>query len=196
MKRLFDILASAFGFLLLSPLFGLLALLIVLDSRGGVFFRQVRVGKEGKHFGLYKFRSMRPATEHKGQLTVKGDHRITRMGKIIRKYKLDELPQLWNVLRGDMSIVGPRPEVPKYVAHYNESQKRVLSVRPGLTDYASLEYLDEEAVLAQSEEPEKAYICEIMPRKLELNLMYIDERASLWTDLKLILKTIRRIVFR
>jgi lipopolysaccharide/colanic/teichoic acid biosynthesis glycosyltransferase len=196
MKRLFDILASAFGLLLFSPLFGLLALLIVLDSRGGVFFRQIRVGKGGKHFGLYKFRSMRPATEHKGQLTVRGDNRITRMGKVIRKYKLDELPQLWNVLSGDMSIVGPRPEVPRYVSLYDEKQKKVLNVRPGLTDYASLEYLDEEAVLAQSEEPEKTYICEIMPRKLELNLKYINEGASLWTDLKLILKTIRRIVFR
>jgi len=151
MKRAFDIVFSLFLLTLLSPLFLFLSTFIALDSRGGVFFGQIRVGKNGCHFRLLKFRTMRPFSESAGQITVgASDSRITRAGKWLRKYKMDELPQLINILRGQMSVVGPRPEVPRYVEMYTDDQRRVLEVRPGLTDYASLAYFHENEVLAQS----------------------------------------------
>lgn len=154
---------------------------------------QKRVGKNGKDFSLLKFRTMRPDSDKKGLLTVgMRDSRITRTGYFLRKYKLDELPQLFNVLTGDMSLVGPRPEVRKYVDMYNEEQKKVLSVQPGITDYASIEYVNENEVLARSSNPEQTYINEIMPHKLELNLKYIREKGMA-TDLKIIIRTIGRI---
>ena len=159
-----------------------------MDSKGGAFFSQTRVGKDGKHFQLLKFRTMRPASESKGQLTVGKDPRITKVGHTLRKYKLDEIPQLFNILKGDMSVVGPRPEVPKYVALYNEEQKKVLAVRPGLTDLASIEYINENEVLSKSTNPEETYIKEIMPHKLKLNLVYI-KKQSFFFDLQLIFKT-------
>lgn len=163
-----------------------------MDSRGGVFYRQIRVGKDGKEFGLLKFRSMKTGADKAGQLTVGNDARVTRAGRFLRKTKLDEFPQLINILLGDMSVVGPRPEVPKYVAKYTADQKMVLSVRPGLTDYASLEYFDEQRILGQAVDPERAYIQDVMPKKLELNKKYIAEK-TLWLDLKLIFRTIFRI---
>lgn len=195
LKRLFDIILSIIGLLMLSPFFIIIALLIALDSRGGVFYRQVRVGKNGKDFYLFKFRSMRTDADKKGLLITVGgrDSRITRMGYFIRKYKVDELPQLLNVLFGDMSLVGPRPEVRRYVDMYNEEQKKVLSVKPGITDYASIEYSNENELLGKAADPEKVYIEEIMPAKLELNLKYIDEQGTA-TDLKIIFKTIAKIV--
>lgn len=193
MKRLFDILASFIGLIIISPFLLIISVWVVLDSRGGVFYRQVRVGRYGKDFRLFKFRTMRPGSDKKGLLTVGGrDSRITRVGYVLRKYKLDELPQLLNVLIGDMSLVGPRPEVRKYVELYNEEQKRVLLARPGITDYASLEYIDENEILGKAADPEKTYIDEIMPAKLKLNMKYIDE-MGLGTDLKIIFRTIGKI---
>jgi lipopolysaccharide/colanic/teichoic acid biosynthesis glycosyltransferase len=192
-KRLFDILFSIVMLLLLSPLLISMAVIVALDSPGGVFFGQIRVGKSGRHFRLWKFRTMKVNAESSGQLTVGSrDNRITRAGFYLRKYKIDELPQLWNVLTGDMSIVGPRPEVPRYVAMYNEEQKQVLSILPGITDYASLLYFTENDLLAASSNPEETYIREIMPAKLELNLKYIREMSFLG-DMKIVLLTARRI---
>lgn len=194
MKRLFDIVCSLIGILLLSPVFIVLALLVGLGSKGGVFYVQKRVGKDGKDFSLFKFRSMRTGSDKKGLLTVGArDSRITGIGYFLRKYKLDELPQLFNVLFGSMSLVGPRPEVRKYVDLYNEEQKKVLLVKPGITDYASIEYVNENEVLARSSNPEETYIKEIMPHKLQLNLKYIREK-SFFTDLKIIFGTLRKIV--
>lgn len=194
MKRLTDILGSLFGLLLLSPLLLLISLAIVLDSKGGVLYHQERVGRRGKIFRLLKFRTMRPQAERGGLLSLGGgDPRITRAGAVLRKYKLDELPQLINVLLGQMSLVGPRPEVPHYVAHYDERQQKVLSVRPGLTDYASLEYFNEGELLAASPDPEKTYLETILPRKLELALRYVAEQ-SLVTDLRIIGRTLLRIL--
>lgn len=193
LKRLFDIVASGLGLLILSPLLSVLALWVALGSKGGVFYRQQRVGKDGKMFKLLKFRSMYTDSDRKGLLTVgTRDARITKAGYYLRKYKLDELPQLLNVLVGEMSIVGPRPEVEKYVNLYNDEQRRVLLVKPGITDYASLQYFDENDLLAQSKDPEHTYITEVMPAKLKLNQKYIAE-AGLVTDLKVIFKTIARI---
>lgn len=193
MKRIFDIVSSLVVLLVLSPFFILLAIAIVVDSRGGVFYRQIRVGRNGREFGLYKFRSMVSHADKKGELTVgKKDSRITRVGAFIRKYKLDEFPQLINIIKGDMSIVGPRPEVPRYVNLYSQEQKKVLSVRPGLTDFASLEYINENELLGKSADPERTYINEIMPAKLELNLKYIREQGML-TDLKIIFRTLFKI---
>lgn len=193
-KRLFDIVSSFIGLLLLSWLFLLIALWIILDSRGGVFYRQVRVGRYGKDFRLFKFRSMRPGADKNGLLTVGGrDNRITRSGYFLRKYKLDELPQLINVLTGDMSLVGPRPEVRKYVELYSEEQQKVLLARPGITDYASIEYSKENDLLAQSNDPEKTYIEEIMPAKLKLNMKYIAEQGLI-TDMKIIFRTFGKIL--
>ncbi|MBX7052672.1 MAG: sugar transferase [Flavobacteriales bacterium] len=193
MKRIFDICFSAFMLILLSPLFLAISISIILDSRGGVFFGQIRVGKDEKPFRLWKFRTMRPGSEKKGQLTVGArDHRITKTGYVLRKYKIDELPQLWNVLVGDMSMVGPRPEVPKYVEMYSEQQKKVLSIKPGITDYASLLYFSESDLLAKASDPERTYIEEVMPAKLKLNLEYVEDH-SFGNDLKIIGKTISRI---
>ncbi|MES2284816.1 MAG: sugar transferase [Bacteroidota bacterium] len=194
LKRIFDIFFSFIGLVILLPFFIIIALLIVIDSPGGVFYKQARVGKNNIDFYLFKFRSMRTGADKKGLLTVGGrDSRITRMGYFIRKYKIDELPQLLNVFLGDMSLVGPRPEVRKYVDLYNEKQKMVLSVKPGITDYASIEYSNENELLGKAENPEQVYIEEIMPAKLKLNLKYIDEQGLI-TDLKIIFKTIGKIV--
>jgi lipopolysaccharide/colanic/teichoic acid biosynthesis glycosyltransferase len=194
LKRIFDIFFSFIGLVILLPFFIIIALLIVIDSPGGVFYKQARVGKNNIDFYLFKFRSMRTGADKKGLLTVGGrDSRITRMGYFIRKYKIDELPQLLNVFLGDMSLVGPRPEVRKYVDLYNEKQKKVLSVKPGITDYASIEYSNENEILGKAENPEQVYIDEIMPVKLTLNLKYIDEQGLI-TDLKIIFKTIGKII--
>lgn len=194
MKRIFDFLFAFFFLIILSPVLLLFAMAVVLDSKGGAFFGQIRVGKDGKHFKLWKFRTMRPDSESAGQITVGArDSRITRVGYYLRKYKMDELPQLWNVLIGDMSVVGPRPEVPKYVALYTPEQMRVLSVRPGITDYASLEYFEESELLAKSSDPHKTYVEEIMQKKLALNLQYVESHSFIG-DLKIILKTAVRII--
>ena len=194
MKRLLDIFSSLLVLILLCPLWLVIALLIVCESRGGVFYQQVRVGKDNKNFYLYKFRTMRPDSDKKGLLTVgERDSRVTRVGYFLRKYKLDEFPQLINVLKGDMSIVGPRPEVRKYVDMYTPEQMRVLSVRPGLTDVASIQYVHENELLAASDNPEQTYIDEVMPAKLQLNLQYIDNQ-SLLGDIKLIFQTFAAIL--
>lgn len=194
LKRIFDIFFSFIGLVILLLFFIIIALLIVIDSPGGVFYKQARVGKNSIDFYLFKFRSMRTGADKKGLLTVGGrDSRITRMGYFIRKYKIDELPQLLNVFLGDMSLVGPRPEVRKYVDLYNEEQKQVLSVKPGITDYASIEYSNENEILGKAENPEQVYIDEIMPAKLKLNLKYIAEQGII-TDLKIIIKTIGKII--
>jgi len=194
MKRLFDIFASFMGLVFLFPFLLVIGVLIVADSRGGVFYRQVRVGKGNKDFRIFKFRTMRPGSDKAGLLTVGAkDNRITGIGIFLRKYKIDEFPQLLNVLIGDMSIVGPRPEVRKYVDMYNEEQLTVLNVRPGITDYASIEYHNENELLAKSTEPEKTYIEEVMPAKLKLNLRYISE-AGMLTDIRIIFRTLAKII--
>ena len=188
MKRIFDVVASGLGLLVLSPFFLLLAVWIKLDSAGPVFYRQVRVGRYNRNFRLFKFRSMRVGSDKKGLITVGGrDPRVTRSGYFIRKYKLDELPQLINVLLGDMSLVGPRPEVRKYVEMYTSEQLHVLDVRPGITDMASIRYRNENELLAEAEDPEAYYIREIMPDKLKINLEYVDKH-SFWFDMNLIFK--------
>lgn len=196
MKRLFDIVVSACALLLLSPVLLAIALMVALGSPGGAFFRQMRVGRGGRLFGLLKFRTMRPGSEAQGQLTVGGrDPRVTTIGYFLRRTKLDELPQLWNILVGHMSIVGPRPEVPRYVALYTEEQRAVLTVRPGLTSMASVAYIDENEVLGRAADPERAYIEEVMPAKLELDLRYVRERGVL-LDLRIMLSTARRLLGR
>lgn len=163
---------------MLFPVFLLLYIVIRVESSGGGFYRQLRVGRYGKGFYVYKFRSMRAGSDKKGLITVGGrDPRITRTGYLIRKYKLDELPQLFNVLKGDMSLVGPRPEVRKYVNLYTEEQKRVLSVCPGITDYASIEYVDENTILGQADDPDRAYVELILPDKIRYNMKYINHRT-------------------
>lgn len=192
-KRTFDFLMSLFGILLLSPIFIMISIAIVVDSRGGVFYKQERMGKNKKPFKLLKFRSMQTGADKKGLLTVgSNDSRVTKVGLFIRKYKIDELPQLLNIFIGDMSFVGPRPEVKKYVDLYTPEQLKVLAVRPGLTDYASLEYFDENELLSKSKNPEETYIQEVMPAKLNLNFKYILNQ-SFATDLGCIFKTIGRI---
>lgn len=188
-KRIFDLLSALIVIIVFSPLLILLSVWIAFDSKGGVFYKQERVGKNGKLFNLLKFRSMRPNADRAGQLTVGDDNRVTKVGRFIRKYKLDELPQLFNIVKGEMSVVGPRPEVPKYVDMYSEEQKKVLLALPGLTDFAAIEYLDEQKILGAADNPEKIYIEEVMPAKLELNLKYIKER-NFWLDIGLIFKTI------
>jgi lipopolysaccharide/colanic/teichoic acid biosynthesis glycosyltransferase len=194
MKRLFDMVFSLALIVVLLPVGIVVSIWIVLDDFGSPFFVQQRVGLNGRNFGLLKFRSMRKNAESKGQLTVgMKDNRITRSGYFIRKYKIDELPQLVNVFLGEMSVVGPRPEVPKYVLLYNEEQQNVLSIKPGITDFASIEYVRENELLSQSPNPEKTYIEEIMPAKLALNLKYVREQSFL-TDMKIILQTIKAIL--
>jgi lipopolysaccharide/colanic/teichoic acid biosynthesis glycosyltransferase len=180
--------------ILLLPFFILVSLAIVLDSKGGVFYKQERIGKNRKPFSLLKFRSMSIGADKKGLLTVgSNDIRVTRVGLFIRKYKIDELPQILNILIGNMSFVGPRPEVQKYVDKYSVEQLKVLQVRPGLTDYASLEYFNENELLSKSQNPEETYIHEVMPAKLKLNFKYI-ENQSFFIDLKLIFRTIKRVL--
>lgn len=194
MKRLLDILSSSFVLLIFLPLWLIIAAAIAVESRGGVFYKQIRVGKNNKDFYLYKFRTMRVGADKQGLLTVgERDNRITKVGYFLRKYKIDEFPQLLNVLKGDMSIVGPRPEVRKYVDMYTPEQQKVLAVRPGLTDYASIKYVHENDILAASATPEKTYIDEVMPAKLQLNLQYINNQ-SIGEDVKLIFKTFAAIL--
>ena len=196
-KRLFDLVCSSLGLLVLAPVFLLMALAIKLDSPGPVFYRQERVGRFGQPFRIHKFRTMRHDPAGQGlQITVGADRRITRVGGLLRRTKLDELPQLIDVWLGTMSLVGPRPEVPRYVAHYPvELRDKVLSVRPGITDIASIEYRDESQVLAQAADPEQAYIQQVLPHKLALAASYVDQ-ASVWLDIKLILRTIAAIAGR
>lgn len=193
LKRIFDFIASLVALIVLSPILLIIALWISIDSKGGPFYKQIRVGLNGVEFKLYKFRSMRVNADKQGQITIGNDNRVTTVGRFIRKYKIDEIPQLFNILKGDMSVVGPRPEVPKYVALYSTEQREVLRVKPGLTDYASLEYIDEQKILGQSNDPNNTYIEEIMPAKLALNRKYIEERGVL-TDCKLIINTLLRIL--
>jgi lipopolysaccharide/colanic/teichoic acid biosynthesis glycosyltransferase len=193
-KRIFDCLFSSIGLIIISPIFMLLSLLIALDSQGGIFYKQVRIGKNMRPFKLFKFRTMYANSDKKGLLTVGDkDNRITRVGYYLRKYKLDELPQLINVLIGEMSFVGPRPEVEKYVKLYNNEQQKVLSVKPGITDWASIRYVNESELLAQSCDPEKTYINEIMPAKLAINLEYVKQNTLL-IDIKIILHTFKAIL--
>jgi len=193
-KRLFDITASGLGLLVLSPLFLVLALWIKLDSPGPVFYRQVRVGRGNKDFRLFKFRSMRVGSDKKGLITVGGhDPRVTRSGYYIRKYKLDELPQLINVFIGDMSLVGPRPEVRKYVDLYTPEQLRVLDVRPGITDMASIRYRNENELLEQAADPEQYYRDVVMQDKLRINLEYVADHSFV-KDLKIIFMTFKAVV--
>ena len=192
-KRLFDIVFSATALLVFSPFFILICVLILFSGKGGVFFRQVRVGQNNKDFKIFKFRTMKPDSHKSGLLTVgMKDNRITKVGYCLRKFKMDEVPQLINVLLGDMSVVGPRPEVRKYVELYNVEQMKVLSVRPGITDFASLKYFNENEVLGKSANPEKTYVEVVMIEKLNINMEYI-KNPSLLTDLKVIAKTIFRI---
>lgn len=189
-KRLFDLLIVVPSIVLLAPLFVLIAIWIKLDSRGPVLFRQKRVGRQGRLFEILKFRTMVTDAETQGpKITVAGDARITRSGRWLRRTKLDELPQLLNVAKGEMSLVGPRPEVPEYVQLYPEGIKdKILSVRPGITDLASIEYRNESDILARSSDPRRAYIEEVMPRKLDFYVQYVDQR-SIWLDLKVIWQT-------
>jgi dTDP-4-amino-4,6-dideoxygalactose transaminase/lipopolysaccharide/colanic/teichoic acid biosynthesis glycosyltransferase len=192
-KRVFDMLLSALGLALLSPLLGAIALLIKLDDGGQIFFRQVRVGYRGQHFRIWKFRTMASHSAlPDNPLTVGDDPRVTRVGRWLRRLKLDELPQLINVLKGEMSLVGPRPELPYYVSRYSPTERRVLDLLPGVTSEASLQYRNESAVLAQADDPERAFVEAIMPEKIRLNLAY-GERATLWTDLLLIMRTLREL---
>lgn len=194
LKRIFDIICSLVGILFLLPIFLFISVAVLVNSGFPVFYFQTRVGKNNKDFKLYKFRTMYTDSDKKGLLTVGGrDPRVTPVGYYLRKFKLDELPQLFNVLFGSMSLVGPRPEVRKYVEMYDQDQKRVLEVKPGITDYASLEYINENEILAKSENPEQTYIHEIMPAKLKLNMRYINE-AGLLTDLTIITRTVQKIV--
>lgn len=194
MIRFFDIFFSFLGLLFLSSLFIILYIAICLESKGGGFYCQKRVGRYGKEFNLFKFRSMRVGSDEKGLITVGGrDLRITKTGYFIRKYKLDELPQLLNVLIGNMSLVGPRPEVRKYVDLYTVEQSKVLNVRPGITDYASIEYADENTILGKAKDPNKAYIELIMPDKIKYNMRYIN-RQCIKEYFKIIFLTFYKII--
>lgn len=191
--RIFDVILSSLGIILLLPIFLIVSIIILLESPGGVFYIQERIGKGAIPFSLIKFRSMRTGSDTKGLLTVgMADNRITKVGLFIRKYKLDELPQLFNVFIGDMSLVGPRPEVKKYVDLYSSEQRKVLSMRPGMTDLASIVYSNENELLEKQANPEQYYIDEIMPRKIELNMEFINS-PSLLKYFSLIFKTIIKI---
>lgn len=194
MKRALDIVIALIILVFFLPLGLLISLLIVLETKGGIFYKQERVGLNGKPFGLLKFRSMRPNADRLGQLTVgERDPRVTNIGHFIRKYKLDEFPQFINVLIGEMSIIGPRPEVKKYVDLYTIEQRTVLKVKPGITDYASIEYFDESRLLGESENPEQTYVQEIMPAKLILNKKYLDN-PTIFHDLKIMWLTFKKII--
>lgn len=193
-KRIFDVVSSFIGLVILAIPMLIISLAIKLDDGGSVFFRQKRVGKDFKVFEILKFRTMVEDAPKKGrQITADGDYRITKVGHVLRKLKLDELPQLINVFLGQMSVVGPRPEVPKYVEMYDETQRQVLLIKPGITDLASIKYRSESEILAKAKDPEKVYIEEIMPHKLSLNLEYIEDMSFLY-DIKLIFKTFGAIV--
>lgn len=189
-KRLYDFLFSAAGLLLLSPLMALIAICVKFGDGGSIFYHQPRIGRGGHIFQIYKFRTMVAAADKAGpQITKSGDARVTRIGRLLRRTKLDELPQLWNVLRGDMSLVGPRPEVPRYVEQYTPEQRMILRYKPGITDLASLFFRDEESLLAKAANVEEFYLNYCVPRKLQLNRQYA-ERANVWSDTLLILRTI------
>lgn len=189
MKRLFDMFASGCGLLVLCPLLVIIAIWVKLDSKGPVFFRQVRVGRYNKDFRIFKFRSMRVGSDKGSQVTIGGrDPRVTRSGYFIRKFKLDELPQLINVFVGDMSLVGPRPEVRHYVNYWTEEQMHVLDVRPGITDPASIKFRNENELLEKADDPEKFYIEVVMQEKIKLYLEYV-QNASFFYDIKLIIQT-------
>lgn len=194
MKRVFDILASLVGLLILFPFLIILCIIIKINSKGKIFYMQSRVGLNNVDFKLFKFRTMHVDAEKKGLITIGSrDPRVTSIGYYLRKYKLDELPQLLNVFLGDMSLVGPRPEVRKYVDMYSVEQLKVLSVKPGITDFASIEFSNENELLGKSDNPDKLYVDEIMPHKLSLNLKYIQQQ-SLLLDFKLIFKTFLKII--
>ncbi|MFM7388500.1 MAG: sugar transferase [Bacteroidota bacterium] len=196
MKRLMDLFLSLCILALFLPFGLLLSLCIVLESKGGVFYLQERIGRKGKPFRLIKFRSMKPNADREGKLTVgERDPRVTRMGTFIRKYKLDEFPQFINVLKGEMSVVGPRPEVLEYVAQYSDEQRRVLDFKPGITDLASITYFEENKLLANATDPQQTYIEEIMPKKIRINLAY-QATATVWSDLVVVWKTALRMVWK
>ena len=175
MIRFFDLVFSIIGTVVLLPFALIISVIIIFDSRGGIFFKQLRIGKNGKQFFLFKFRTMYMNSDKKGLITVgMRDSRVTRIGFLLRKYKLDELPQIINIIKGEMSFVGPRPEVEKYVNLYTSEQRKVLSVKPGITDYASIEFSNENEILSKSTNPERTYIKEVMPEKIRLNMIYIN----------------------
>lgn len=192
-KRMFDLFCSILGVLLLLPLILVISIIIKCTSKGPVLFKQVRITKNGKRFKIYKFRTMRENSEGNKQITVGNDNRITTIGHFLRKTKVDELPQLFNVIKGEMSLVGPRPEVPKYVELYTEEQKKILTVPAGITDYASIYFSNESELLGRAKDPEKYYIEKIMPYKIGLNKKYINN-MGLFTDIKIILLTIFKII--
>ncbi|MCW7762031.1 sugar transferase [Photorhabdus luminescens] len=195
-KRLFDFISSLIGLILLLPILITIAIWIKMDSKGPIFFRQKRVGQYNHDFYIHKFRSMTTGSEQKGQLTIGHDLRITNSGKFIRKYKIDELAQLIDVVRGKMSLVGPRPEVPQFMEKYpDDIRNKILSIKPGITDLASIEMIDENQILSQYNDPHQAYIDIIMPIKAKYYLEYIDKK-SFFYDLKIIFKTIYKVVFR
>lgn len=193
-KRLFDLVASGLGLLVLAPFLLLVALAVKLDSAGPVFFRQERVGRHGKTFRIHKFRTMVTDAERRGpQITVGADARVTRVGEILRKYKLDELAQLIDVFVGDMSLVGPRPEVPRYVAYYPTGLREIiLSVKPGITDWASIKYKDESEILGKSHDPHVAYVNDVLPVKIRYYVDYVNGR-SFFVDIRIIFATIRAL---
>ena len=193
LKRVFDIVSSFCGIVILFPLIIIVSILIKITSKGPVLFKQVRVTKNGKLFKIYKFRTMKENSEGNKQITVGKDNRITGIGHILRKTKLDELPQLFNVLKGEMSLVGPRPEVPKYVDLYTDEQREILKVPAGITDYASIYFSNESELLGEAENPEEFYIKKIIPYKIELNKKYINE-IGIMTDIKIIILTILKIL--
>ncbi len=194
LKRFYDIVFSLLGLIALLPVFVIIAIAIKIDSPGPVFYAQTRVGKDGIHFKIYKFRKMHHYVGNRGsKLTLANDQRMTRVGSFLRKTKLDELPQAWNVLKGDMSVVGPRPETPNFVKHYSHEQREVLKVRPGITDYASIYYIDEGSILEKVDDPETYYIETIMPKKIKMSKGYIHD-MSLINDMKIIFLTFSSIL--
>lgn len=193
-KRIFDIIFSSIGLILLSPIFIVIAISIILDSKGPVFFKQARVGQFNKDFKIFKFRTMYVNSDKLGLLTVGNkDSRVTKMGYVLRKYKIDEFPQLINVLAGSMSFVGPRPEVRKYVNYYSKDDLQILNAKPGITDLASIEYRNESELIKKATNPEKKYIEEIMPAKIKLNKIYLSN-YNIFTDIKIIIKTFASII--
>jgi lipopolysaccharide/colanic/teichoic acid biosynthesis glycosyltransferase len=195
-KRIFDIFFSILGLIFIFPILIIIGLIIKLDSKGNAFYLQERIGKNGKPFKIYKFRTMYLNSDKKGMLSLgKNDNRITKIGHFLRKFKLDELPQLINVLKGEMSFVGPRPEVQKYVDLYTKEQLKILNVKPGITDLASIHFFEEEQLLGKSHNPEKTYITEILPKKIKLNKEYL-KNVTLTNDIKIIIKTVYKILKR
>ena len=193
-KRVLDFFFSIIFLIILMPFFIIIALLIIIDDGFPIMYRQTRVGKNGNFFKILKFRTMKKNADALSKITIGDkDPRITKIGYVLRKYKIDELPQLWNILKGEMSFIGPRPEVPEYVALYNTKQRNVLKVRPGLSDYASLDYINENEILSKYSTPEEAYINIVMPQKLQLSLNYIHD-MSLKTDFNFAIKTIAKII--